>query len=172
MKTVILVASLLITIKGICQNGGQYPENGSLKLEYIGGGKVKLTNKLSATSVIKLNDGMTEGDLSVPGNSFVIYILPPALLTNIHVKAKNISNCQAPDCGWVELVLSSLALKFTSFDLKNEYGPLCKASIKVADVVNVNKFYIMVSTDGVTWIKKDSIKAIPNGTDYFTTIKL
>jgi hypothetical protein len=160
-----------MTINGMAQNGGQYPENNSVKLEYIGGGKVKVTNKQAVTSIIRLNDSKTEGDLSIPASSFVIYILPNDLLTNIHIKAKCTTNAGNTDFGWVELFLSSLPLKFVGFDLVNDYGPLCTVKFTVAEVVNVKQFYILTSTDGLIWVKKDSVKTIPNGTIYSSVIK-
>lgn len=172
MKHSILALLIGISINGMAQNGGQYPENNSVKLEYIGGGKVKVTNKQSCTAIIRLNDSETEGDLSIAGNSFVIYILPNDLLTNIHIKAKSTSNCNSPDFGWVELVLSSLPLKFVGFDLVNDYGTLCTVKFQVAEVDNVHHFNILVSTDGIIWTKKDSVKTIPNGTIYSSVLNL
>jgi hypothetical protein len=172
MKHLILAPLIGISINGMAQNGGQYPENNSVKLEYIGGGKVKVTNKQAVTSIIRLNDSQTEGDLSIPANSFALYILPPNLLTNIHIKAKCTTNAGNTDFGWVELYLSSLPLKFVNFNLTNDYGTLCTAKFTVADVVNVKQFYIFVSTDGITWIKKDSVKTIPNGTIYSSVLNL
>jgi hypothetical protein len=172
MKHYILILSLLITMDGMAQNGGQYPENNSVKLEYIGGGKVKVTNKQAVTSIIRLNDSQTEGDLPIPANSFALYILPPTLVTNIHIKAKCTTNAGNTDFGWVELFLSSLPLKFVGFDLVNDYGPLVTVKFKVAEVVNVHHFNILVSTDGITWVKKDSVKTIPNGTIYSSVLNL
>jgi hypothetical protein len=172
MKHYILILSLLITMDGMAQNGGQYPENSSVKLEYIGGAKVVVSNKQSCTSVIRLNDSQTEGDITIAGNSSFIYILPANLTTNIRVKAKSTTNCGSTDFGWVELYLSALPLKFVGFDLTNDYGTLCTAKFTVADVVNVKQFYILVSTDGITWVKKDSVKTIPNGTIYSSVLNL
>ena len=172
MKYLILICSLLMTFNGMAQNGGQFPENSSVKLEYIGGAKVVVTNKQSCTSVIRLNDSQTEGDITIPGNSSFIYILPANLTTNIRVKAKNTTNCGSTDFGWVELYLSSLPLKFVGFDLVNDYGPLVTVKFKVAEVVNVHHFNILVSTDGITWVKKDSVKTVPNGTIYSSVLNL
>ncbi len=170
MRILILALLIGISINGMAQNGGQYPENNSVKLEYIGGSKVVVTNKQSCTSVIRLNDSQTEGDITIAGNSSFIYILPINLTTNIRVKAKNTTNCGSTDFGWVELYLSSLPLKFIGFDLVNDYGPLVTVKFKVAEVVNVHHFNILVSTDGITWVKKDSVKTILNGTIYSSVL--
>jgi hypothetical protein len=172
MRILILALLIGISINGMAQNGGQYPENNSVKLEYIGGGKVKVTNKQAVTSIIRLNDSQTEGDLSIPANSFALYILPTNLVTNIHIKAKCTTNAGNTDFGWVELYLSSLPLKFIGFDLINDYGPLVSVKFKVAEVINVHHFNILVSTDGITWVKKDSVKTIPNGTIYSSVLNL
>jgi hypothetical protein len=61
MKNLISTLFCLFFITaGMSQNGGQYPENNSVKLEYLGGGKIKVTNKQSCESIIHVNDSKTE----------------------------------------------------------------------------------------------------------------
>lgn len=172
MKHLILALLMAISIPSFAQNGGQYPENNSVKLEYLGGGKVKVTNKQSCTSIIRLNDGKTEGDISIPGNSFVLYILPAELQTNIRIRAKNTSNCNCPDFGYVELFLSSLPVIFTDFKVTKESGTNVRVNFNIENPVNVGKFYIMTSKDGKTWIKSDSLSYTPASKTYSTIINI
>ena len=172
MKVLILALLTAISISSMAQNGGQFPENNSVKLEYLGGGKVKVTNKQSCTAIIKLNDGKTEGDISIPGNSFVLYILPAELQTNIRIKAKNTSNCNCPDFGWVEIFLTSLPVTFTNFNVTRESGTNVRVNFNIENPVNVGKFYILTSKDGKTWVKSDSLSYTPASKQYSTTINL
>lgn len=162
MKHLILALLMATAISSMAQNGGQYPENNSIKLEYIGGGQVKVTNKQSCPSVITLNDSKTEGNFNVPGNSFVIYILPADLLTNIRIKAKNTTNCGNSDYGFVELFLSSLPVTFTSFSVKKESGTNYWVNFNIENPVNVGRYDIMVSTDGKIWQRVTSINPTTN----------
>lgn len=169
-----LICSLLIgiSLSTFAQNGGQFPENNSVKLEYIGGGQVKVTNKQSCSSVITLNDSKTVGDITIAGNSSFIYILPPDLLTNIRVKAKNNTNCGNSDYGFVELFLSSLPVTFASFTTQKQNGTTVLVNFKSENPVNAGKYRIMVSQDGKTWLMKDEIKHIDNVSNYSTSINL
>lgn len=172
MKHLILALLMAISISSFAQNGGQYPENNSVKLEYLGGGKVKVTNKQSCTAIIRLNDGKTEGDISIPGNSFVLYILPAELQTNIRIRAKNTSNCNCPDFGYVELFLSSLPVTFTNYDITKENKTNVRVNFNIENPVNVGRYEVMVSTDGRTWHKKGELPHAANSKSYTTTINL
>lgn len=136
-----------VSIISAAQNGGQNAENNSVKLEYVGGGKVKVYNKQSCDAIIRLNDSQTESDLQIPGSGFVLYSLPTAAPSFL-VKAKSTTNCGGTDFGWVELNIST-PLKFISKSAK--YLPETDellVTIVIADAYNVNRVEIEVSIDG------------------------
>ena len=166
MRILIFALFIGISINGMAQNGGQYPENNSVKLEWAGT-SVKVTNKQSCESVIHVSYAQSDVDLTIAGNSSVIFMPPAAVAT---IKAKNTTNCGNSDYGLVELSLTAMPLKFVNFDLTNDYGTLCTVKFTVAEVDNVHHFNILVSTDGIIWTKKDSVKTIPNGTIYSSVL--
>jgi hypothetical protein len=152
MKHLILISALLIgiTFNGMTQNGGQFPENGSVKLEYTGSGKVKVYNKQACEAVIKVNDGMTEANLTIPGNANVLYTISSGLTTNFTVKAKTTTNCGGTDFGNVEIFIASLPLTFTGNPIVTYDSKADKVFIKlsVSDVTNVKHIKLRVSFDG------------------------
>lgn len=137
----------------MAQNGGQYPENNSVKLEWVGT-SVKVTNKQSCQSVMKVSYAQSEVDLTIAGNSSMIFMPPAAIAT---IKAKCTTNCGNTDFGWVELTLTAMPIRFTSFNLVKDYETLYTVKFSIDEAVNVHKYYIMVSKDFKTWIKKDSV---------------
>lgn len=149
MRTLVFTLLLMgFAFTGVGQNGGQYPENNSVKLEYLGNGKIKITNKQSCESIIHVNDSKTEADLTIAGNGNYSYQLPADLTTNIRFKAKNTTNCGNSDYGLVELFLSSLPLKFVSFNTTRISDTEFWVNFEIAEASNVNHFNIKTSTDG------------------------
>lgn len=151
MKNLIFALLMGITINGMAQNGGQFPENGSVKLEYIGSGQVKVYNKQTCQAFIKVNDGLTEAVLSIPGNSFLLFTISSALISNFTVKAKTTTNCGGTDFGWVELCISTLPLKFVSFNTTRISDTEFWVNFELADVTNVSHVNIKASTNGKTY---------------------
>lgn len=156
MKVLILalLGSFLIST-GMAQNGGQYPENNSVKLEWVGT-SVKITNKQSCESVIRVAYAQTEVDLTIAGNSSIIFMPPAAVAT---VKAKCTTNCRNTDFGWVELSLSAMPTKFVSYDFQAIGNKEVLVTFETAETSNVKQYNILISTDGVNYRKLDSIKA-------------
>ncbi len=150
MKHLNLVLALLLAISltTMGQNGGQFPENGSVKLEYVGGGKVKVYNKQTCEAVIKVDDGITNVDLTVPAASFVLFTISNGLTANFTVKAKTTTNCGGTDFGNVELFIASLPLKFVSFNTTRISDTEFWVNFEIAEAVNVNHFNIKASLDG------------------------
>ena len=150
MKHLNLVLALLlaISISGMAQNGGQFPENGSVKLEYAGGGKVKVYNKQTGEAVIKVDDGITNVDLTVPASSFVLFTISNGLTANFTVKARTTTNLGSTDLGVVELFIANLPLKFISKKVEYlEKTDEILVTLVVTDVVNVNRVEIEISVD-------------------------
>jgi hypothetical protein len=148
MKHLIFALLMGISFLGIAQNGGQFPENNTVKLEYMGGGKIKITNKQSFACDFKVNDSKTDSEIAIPGNSTHLYQLPPDLLTNINFKAKCITNNGLTDLGWVELFLSALPLKFVSLSTTRISGTEFMVNFEIAEATNVKQFNIKTSLDG------------------------
>jgi hypothetical protein len=148
MKHLIFALLMGISFASMAQNGGQYPENNTVKLEYMGGGKIKITNKQSFACDFKVNDSKTNSEIAIPGSSSYLYQLPPDLLTNIHFKAKCITNNGATDLGWVELFLSTLPLKFVSLSTERISGTEFWVNFEIAEATNVKQFNIKTSLDG------------------------
>jgi hypothetical protein len=153
MKQLTICAFLLMaTSMTMAQNGGQFPENGSVKLEYAGGGKVKIYNKQSCESVIKVNDGMTEALLNISGNSYSLFTISNGLTTNFTVKAKTTTNCGGTDFGLVELFIASLPVTFTSINAQRISGNQFWVNFSIADPKNVKQYNVQRSVDnGRTW---------------------
>lgn len=149
-----LLGSFLINT-GMAQNGGQYPENGSVKLEWVGT-SVKVTNKQTCESIIKVSYAQSDVDLTIAGNSSVIFMPPAAVAT---IKAKSTTNCGGTDFGQVELHLSAMPLKFVSYDFTAVGNKEVLATFETAETSNVSKYYVLISTDGVSYHRIDSIKA-------------
>lgn len=156
MKILILalLGSFLITT-GIAQNGGQFQENNSVKLEWAGT-SVKVTNKQSCESVIKVSYAQSEVDLTIAGNSSVIFMPPAAVAT---IKAKATTNCGGTDFGWVELNLSAMPLKFVSFDFTPVGSKEVLVTFETAETSNIKAYYVLISKDGINYQRIDSIAA-------------
>jgi hypothetical protein len=155
MKHYILILSLLIAINSIAQNGGQYPENGSVKLEWVGS-SVKVTNKQSCESVIKVSYAQSEVDLTIAANSSLIFMPPAAVAA---VKAKTTTNCGGTDFGWVEISLSVMPVKFVSFDFTPVGNKEVSVTFETAETSNIKTYYILISKDGINYQRIDSIPA-------------
>jgi len=139
MKILIFAILLATTLTTMAQNGGQYPENNSVKLEWSGV-NVKITNKQSCSSVIR------------PSGT-------------ADVKAKNTTNCGNSDYGQVELTLIATPLKFLSYGFTALGNNDVQAQFETAETVNVKTFNILASKDGVNYTVVGSIWAdtiIPN----------
>lgn len=156
MKNLILALfGTLLMITGIAQNGGQFPENNSVKLEWSGT-SVLVTNKQTCESVIRVSYAQSDVDLTIAANSSVIFMPPAAVAT---VKAKNTTNCGNSDFGQVELSLSAMPVKFVSFDFKAVGNKEVLVTFTTAETSNIKQYNILISTDGVTYHKIDSVKA-------------
>jgi hypothetical protein len=147
MKHLIFALLMGISIVSAAQNGGQNAENNSVKVEYVGNGNVKISNKQTCESVIRFNNSQTEVDLTVPANSFIIQSLPSGIQALL-VKAKAATNCGSTDFGWVELNIVT-PLKFISKTAK--YLPDTDellVTFTISDSYNVNRVEIEISIDG------------------------
>lgn len=161
-----LITSLLGTflmLSAIAQNGGQYPENNSVKLEWSGT-SVKITNKQSCESVIRVSYAQSSVDLTIQGNSNIIFMPPAAVAT---VKAKCNTNCGNTDFGWVELSLVVTPVKFVSFDFTPIGNKEALVTFETTETSNIRRYDILISTDGIHYWAIDSVmadKVVPNRT--------
>lgn len=153
-----LILSLLGTILimgSMAQNGGQSPENNSVKLEWAGT-SVKVTNKETCESVMRISYAQSNVDVTIPGNSSIIFMPPAAIAT---IKAKNTTNCGATDFGWVELSLSSMPVKFVSYDFESIGNKKVLVTFKTDETSNIKQYNVLISTDGINYKCIDSISA-------------
>lgn len=156
------LCGLLLIFNSMAQNGGQSPENNSVKLEWSGVNAVKITNKQSCTSVIRVSYSNVTTDITILGNSYSILSVPTG---TADVKAKSTTNCGGTDFGQVELTLQATPLKFVSYGFEPLGNNNVLASFETAETVNVKTFNILVSKDGVNYTTVGSIWAdtvIPN----------
>jgi hypothetical protein len=173
MKQLIFALLMATTMISFGQNGGQYPENGSVKLEYVGHGQVKVTNKQTCTAVIRLNDSKTVSDLTVNGNSYVLYQLPADLTVGVDIKAKTTTNCGGTDFGQVELFIANvMAVTFTKFSVDLVSGNTYSVNFDIANPSNVKAYNIQVSTDNKTWHTMTTLPHDPNKYHYSTNVIL
>ena len=154
-KLILALLGIIFMTTAIAQNGGQFPENNSVKLEWVGT-SVKVTNKQPCESVIRVSYAQSDVDLTIPGNSSIIFMPPAAVAT---IKAKNTTNCGNSDFGQVELSLSAMPVKFVSFDFKAIGNKEVLVTFTTAETSNIKQYNILISTDGVNYHKIDSVKA-------------
>src|SRR5687767_2077834 len=115
---VIMAISVVITVKAGAQstttsgNGGQFWENGSVKIEYGGqveGKKcwIKVWSKQGCQSDFKVVYGDITKTLENvwPFTYDTIHVVVPL---DLKIKAKALTNCGSTDFGWVELLLPTV----------------------------------------------------------------
>lgn len=154
-KLILALFGTLLIMNGIAQNGGQYPENNSVKLEWVGT-SVKVTNKQSCDGQIRLTYASTSVDVSITANSSIIFMPPAAIAT---IKAKALTNCGGTDFGQVELSLSAMPVKFVSFDFTPVGNKEVSVTFETAETSNIKTYYILISKDGINYQRIDSIPA-------------
>lgn len=102
-------------------NGGQYAENGSVKLEFGGliSGRLvwlKVWNKQNGTADVRVTNGTDVTVSGIPAYSYdTIHIIVP---TNLQIKAKALTNLGGTDFGWVELDVPASSLPATILSIK------------------------------------------------------
>lgn len=155
MKYLFFTLLFGISTIGMAQNGGQYPENNSVKLEWSGT-SVLITNKQSCESIIRVTYSQSSIDLTIAGNSSMIFMPPAAVAT---IKAKNTTNCGNSDFGLVELTLIVTPVKFASFNFESLGNKEVLVTFKTAETSNIRRYDILISKDGVNYTAIDSVKA-------------
>jgi hypothetical protein len=114
--TLILMTSLFV--KG--QNGGQFPENNVIRVEYIGyfnGNHVaKVCNKQNCEARIRTKAEQDPAvDVLVPADSCITILVPRPTSAAILFRAKAETSCPSftnPDMGWLETNFISAVLNF------------------------------------------------------------
>lgn len=121
MKKRILFVSIMSLLIALCstsvanaQNGGQFMENNSIKIEQLsysaGQAVVKITNKQNCTADEKVT-GSISRIKSIPALSTDTFHITPG--ANLKIKAKTETNCGDTDFGNVEITINtSLPVKF------------------------------------------------------------
>lgn len=148
-----LILSLMVLILSInatnAQNGGQAPENNSVKLEFTGSGQTKVWNKQSCVAIIEVRYNGNTTNYTVPGNSYVLISTPVIA----KISAKTLTNCGSADFGFVELQLTAIILpvKFVSFNATAIGNNKVKIQFEIGEAQNVQQFNVQVSSDGSSW---------------------
>lgn len=149
MRNLFVILLMLVTLSISAQNGGQAPENNSVKIEFAGYGQCKLINKQSCEAVIRVSYNNSTVNYTVPGNSSILIPTPvPG-----KIQAKTTTNCGAADFGNVEFTLTAaiLPVKFISFKTSALSGNKVKVQFEIGEASNVKQFNIQVSLDGKEW---------------------
>lgn len=149
---IIAVITALCTLSTAAQNGGQYVENNSVKLQFAGliSGNyyVKIINKKSCTGWFKYDYNGQDKEFAIAANDDTLLKVGTSI--NGVIKVKNTTRCSGyNDNGWVELCLSVTPLRFVSSTAK--FLPdtdQILVEFTVADVSNIDRIVIEVSIDG------------------------
>ncbi len=154
MKQLCLLLFMITTwLMSSAQNGGQYAENNSVKVEQLVGlvnskMQVKVYNKQDCNVTIRISYGNTHINVFVSSNSSKV-VLIPLNITKIQVKTE--TNCGCADFGQVELQLNkSLPITFKYLNVTrigNEYNVTFEASSTDGE----GQFNIQVSSDGINF---------------------
>jgi hypothetical protein len=100
----------LLSFFGYSQNGGQFPENNVIKVEYLGyfngSHTARVCNKQNCEARIRTKaDQDPAVDITVPANGCVIVTVARPTLTAVLFRAKAETSCPSftnPDMGWLE----------------------------------------------------------------------
>lgn len=143
-----LILSLSIIFSN-AQNGGQYAENNSVRIEFVGYGTTKVVNKQSCEAVIRVTYNSTTTNYTIPGLGFITISTPVAG----SVRAKATTNCGNADFGNVEFTITTqlLPVKFVSLKAEPIGNNELQVTFEVAEATNVKQYNIQVSKDGVNW---------------------
>jgi hypothetical protein len=114
-KFLILTVFLISSFFGFSQNGGQFPENNVIKVEYLGyfngNHTAKVCNKQDCEARIRTKaDQDPAVDVIVPANGCVIVLIARPSSTSVLFRAKAETSCPNftnPDMGWLETTLVS-----------------------------------------------------------------
>jgi hypothetical protein len=169
MKTVLLTISLLCSLFGYSQNGGQFNENNVLKVDYVGynnGNHIfKIINKVDCSLGIKIDKNGTTSSQTMTGLQETIIVVTAPQTPQINVKAKRETGAackQNPDNGWVELQSSIvLPIKFGGIVATRINPNLIKLTFDVEEDHTLKSYGIMVSPDGKNF--KRVTVLFPNG---------
>jgi hypothetical protein len=136
-------------------NGGQDGENNYGKLQYVGYESgyyvLELTNKQGCGIDFTVKWLKKDTTIYVPGNSTITIQLPGTAKNNEKIKAKPLYKCgtSGGDMGWIEIISpSNLPVTFKSIRCESIGKKQVKVIFEVADLLNVDVFYVEASLDG------------------------
>jgi len=149
-KTLLALWLALCSLLTLAQNGGQYSENPSIRLEYAGAQGstfyVRIVNKKTVQITVKVDYAGQFTNVTIPASGTYMWPLGTSLVIN----AKNL-DCGGNDCGWVELCITSLPAKFTQFTCEHISGDDYLIKFTIAEAKNVKQFNVQLSIDGKTY---------------------
>lgn len=130
---------------------------------------VRVTNKQAITGDFKIQDTKHDSTITIVAGGTGIFNLDPSLISNIQVKGKALTNCGG-DCGWIELFIATLPLKYANFKVSRISDTECYVDFDIYEVVNVKEIYIKVSLDGKVFTVASTLK--PNQSHYHEYLDL
>jgi hypothetical protein len=142
-------------VKASNGNGGQANENNFGKLVYNGHENgyyvLELTNKQGCGIDFDVKWLKKDTTIYVPANGTKVIQLPGAAKNDEKIKAKPLYRCgtSGGDMGWIEVETStSMPVTFKSIRCERLDKKKVKVTFEVADLLNVNVFYVETSLDG------------------------
>lgn len=149
---IIAVIMALCTLATTAQNGGQYPENDNIRLEWLG--KVganyfeRIANKKSCAVTVKIEYNHTFTEVIIPAHGNYDLNLGPTLLSGVRAKTIQV-NCGAPDNGWIEFSLTAMPMRFVSSNATyDKVKDEVLVTFTVADVTKIDRIIVELSVDG------------------------
>jgi hypothetical protein len=121
MKTIITTLLILFPFLIKAQNGGQFPENNVIKVEYLGyfngNHTAKVCNKQNCEARIRTKvDQDPAVDIIVPANGCIVVTVARPTSAAVLFRAKAETSCPSftnPDMGWLETTFISSVLNLT-----------------------------------------------------------
>jgi len=166
----------LLSFFGYSQNGGQFPENNVIKVEYLGyfngNHTARVCNKQDCEARIRTKaDRDPAVDIIVPANGCVIVTIARPTSAAVLFRAKAETSCPSftnPDMGWLETTFTNVVLNLVEGNNivvvrgpnKLEMsiaGGILKSSYGMLDYIEHIKIYSisgMIKYDDITFVKK------------------
>lgn len=154
MKKYLVLLSLLLPLRMVSQNGGQFSETPSLKIEFSGQlpnmeNIITVTNKVNCQADITLmyNGNRTKTVPSLAQDTFHV-----TLFQSCALKARTNPDCQTPNYGVVELNLCQiLPLKLTYLEVRKVNQSEIEVIFEVSEISKISHLNFQISQDGLNF---------------------
>lgn len=170
----VLVSLFMLTISN-AQNGGQSDANSSIKITFVGyttHGKaiVKLTNKQNCWAKLRITATPESRTKWVsPLGSDTFHVTIPS---NGKIRGKSETNCDCPDFGNVEIIVSphSLPISSVSISATRVNAKTFKLNLALGQVDGVNNFVIVKIQPTASSEQQNIVIRIPDGKSNYTYV--